>query len=489
MAQKGIMGSKDSSQHPIITILGAGITGIVLAHSLQHRQVPFQLFEQSAAISQHGAGLSFNPAGLRVLKRSSPAVREAYKAVAAGSHPTREDFYWGYVAPNVHARGHTHEAARRGQDDDVDDSKYGGTHFFELLNDGVRRTGREEEGHGAVRRSAFLAELVKRLPPNIIQFNKRIASITDEGSTRKLKLTFSDGTSTLSELVLGADGIKSQVRRYVLDDASHPSNDPRFSGFVAYRSLIRLEDAAKVMGPGLAQCAHFRADKGISYVSYPITGGEYNNLGIFLVQQEGWKHWPSVSASSSRNELLSYVEHDNEAFRELIGLLDEELDVWAVYDFAENQLPTFARGRAAILGDAAHASTPNLGSGAGVSIEDAVIVAELVHAVLRGDVGAGSFDDSLEAAMQAFSDTRLKRRQWLVKKSRELGVLNCGNVTTGREEEWDVDDFERQTKEGYHTVWRGQITEMIDAAKLAWRNSLSSTAASGLRDKPGLGKL
>lgn len=479
----------DRLEHPTISILGAGITGIVLAHSFHHRQIPFELFEQSAALSEHGAGLSFNPAALRALKRASPSVWDAYKAVAARSHPMREDYYWGYVAPNLRPQGQADIGVPSNTARDEGGTNSNQAHVFELLNNGVRTTGRSEEGHGAVRRSAFLAELVARLPPNTIQFNKRVTSIIDEPQFNQLHLTFTDGTSTLSDLTLGADGIKSATRRYILDAPTHPSNDPRFSGFVAYRSLTRREDAAKIMGSELAQSAHFRAGNGVGYVSYPITGEEYNNLGIFRVQREEWAHWPSISAKSSRGDLLEGIGEENKAFRDLVGLLDEELDVWAIYDFAENPLPTFARKRAAVLGDAAHASTPNLGAGAGVSIEDAVVVAELVDAVIKGHTEPLVLHASLEAAMKAFSDTRMERCQWLVRKSRELGVLNCGNVMTGHEAEWDIDEFERQTKEGYFTVWRGQIDEMVGEAKRAWSKNLASHAGSEKGDRSELVKL
>lgn len=83
----------------------------------------------------------------------------------------------------------------------------------------------------------------------------------------------------------------------------------------------------------------------------------------------------------------------------------------------------------------------------------------------------------------------MERCQWLVKKSRELGVLNCGNVTTGHEGDWDVDDFERETRLGYGTVWSGQIAAMVEDAKHAWRRKLSLTVVSGQLHEAEVGNL
>ena len=225
------------------------------------------------------------------------------------------------------------------------------------------------------------------------------------------------------------------------------------------------DDAQRLLGPALAECAHFRTGKGNSYVSYPIAGGSHNTFGIYKHYEGDWPHFPKVSTRASKGELLSGIEDPE--FRRLANSLADELDVWAVYDMAISPLPTYSKGRLTLVGDAAHASSPNLGAGAGVSIEDATILAELLADVYKKYApplsNVSQFHHYLEKAFQIYSDARLGRSQWLVETSRHLGMANLGQpVWDG---EWDWDKYQQDTSDGYHTVWNGQIDEMIAEVK------------------------
>src|SRR6185437_5084646 len=82
-----------------------------------------------------------------------------------------------------------------------------------------------------------------------------------------------------------------------------------------------------------------------------------------------------------------------------------------VYWIAE-PLPAYHRGRVAILGDAAHAMTPNLGQGACQAIEDAVVLAECLTEYSQA-----------EAALLAYERRRLTRANWILRQSRLLGQI------------------------------------------------------------------
>ena len=87
-------------------------------------------------------------------------------------------------------------------------------------------------------RPAFLDAILSLLDPSIIQFNKRCTSVSlsDDG---KHRLHFSDGKIHESDLIIGADGIRSVTRRYVLDSGSNSSLV--FPNSSAYRGLIPTE--------------------------------------------------------------------------------------------------------------------------------------------------------------------------------------------------------------------------------------------------------
>jgi len=90
---------------------------------------------------------------------------------------------------------------------------------------------------------------------------------------------------------------------------------------------------------------------------------------------------------------------------------------WAIFDLAKHPVPTFVKGRVALMGDAAHATSPHHGAGAGFCIEDAAVMAT----ILASD--AIQTPAHLEAAFAAYNDARLERGHWLVQSSRRVGDL------------------------------------------------------------------
>lgn len=103
----------------------------------------------------------------------------------------------------------------------------------------------------SVHRAHFLDELVKGVPAERAHFNKRLHSIQDrEGSG--VTLHFKDGTTATADAVIGADGIHSITREYVLgerDMAAHAV----FAGSVAYRGLVPMDKAVEKLGEEYAQ--------------------------------------------------------------------------------------------------------------------------------------------------------------------------------------------------------------------------------------------
>ena len=88
---------------------------------------------------------------------------------------------------------------------------------------------------------------------------------------------------------------------------------------------------------------------------------------------------------------------------------------WAIFDLGDHPVPAFYKGRICISGDAAHATSPHHGAGAGFCIEDSAVMAELL-----ADERVQSGKD-LEAVFAAFDASRKERGQWLVQSSRRIG--------------------------------------------------------------------
>jgi salicylate hydroxylase len=104
--------------------------------------------------------------------------------------------------------------------------------------------------------------------------------------------------------------------------------------------------------------------------------------------------------------------HWGKSVQSILSLMSKT-DIWALFNHPE--APTFYKGRAALLGDSAHASTPHMGSGAGMAIEDVYILGNLL----------GSIEDrkDIEKVFAAYDALRRPRGTGLVKRSKEQGML------------------------------------------------------------------
>lgn len=153
--------------------------------------------------------------------------------------------------------------------------------------------------------------------------------------------------------------------------------------------------------------------------------------------------------------------------RELVDLLPEQINQWAIFDMAEHPAPFYAKGRVCIAGDAAHASSPHHGAGAGAGVEDALALAAALEAASftikdrfkDGRPGlTGHFEEYIVAALEAYSSIRYDRTQWLVRSSRETGTIyQWAYEDTGRE----ADKCKKQVEERTKVIWDFDIENMV----------------------------
>ena len=167
------------------------------------------------------------------------------------------------------------------------------------------------------------------------------------------------------DALIGADGLWSTVRQQLLRDGP-----PRRTGHLAYRALLRqselpdrlrTQDVTAWLGPRM------------HLVHYPVRGGEWLNV-VAIVQGQtaddaGRKYdWDQ---SASKADLLTAVGAGCSEVQDLVQAIDA-WRLWVLYDRAPMRgAGEHARGRVALLGDAAHPMRPYLAQGAGMAIEDA----------------------------------------------------------------------------------------------------------------------
>lgn len=130
----------------------------------------------------------------------------------------------------------------------------------------------------------------------------------------------------------------------------------------------------------------------------------------------------------------------------------EKPDVWALFDHPP--APTYFKGRLAILGDAAHASTPHQGAGAGQAIEDAFVLSNLL--------GQVKSVDEIEQAFHAYDAVRRPRSQKVVKTSRDAAAIyEFEDEILGT----DLDKIKRRLMERYDWIWDEDLPKQLKTAQ------------------------
>lgn len=130
----------------------------------------------------------------------------------------------------------------------------------------------------------------------------------------------------------------------------------------------------------------------------------------------------------------------------------EKPDVWALFDHPP--APTYYKGRLAILGDAAHASTPHQGAGAGQAIEDAFILSNLLGQVKTAN--------EIEKAFHAYDAVRRPRSQKVVKTSRDAAAIY---EFEDEELGTDLEKIRRRLEERYDWIWDEDLPAQLRKAQ------------------------
>jgi len=222
-------------------------------------------------------------------------------------------------------------------------------------------------------------------------------AIVDDGTA--VDVSFSDGSSGRYDLVVGADGVFSQTRSLILPEAE----TPQFTGQAVWRyNFARPDDLDALQvynGPTGVGLVPMSESLMYMYVTTPEPGKPfYPAEGI---------------AAAMRGKLASC----SPAIRALGEAITDDAGV--VYRPLEGMLVkgAWSKGRVGLLGDAIHATTPHLGQGAGMAIEDAIVLADEIDR-----------HDSVEAALLAYRERRFERCAFIVNSSLAIchGQLGIG---------------------------------------------------------------
>jgi 2-polyprenyl-6-methoxyphenol hydroxylase-like FAD-dependent oxidoreductase len=225
-----------------------------------------------------------------------------------------------------------------------------------------------------------------------IRLATTVAAIDAPGDAAHADIRFSDGTQQRFDLVVGADGIRSQVREAVAGALV-----PRYTGFGVWRSVHeRPRDMnAKVMMMGVGKRL------GIM----PIGDDRLYLFGT--VSEPAGRWYPKESWPERMRERFAEFAGPARPFLAQLGAHSEVL--YTAVEEVQAPLPWHA-GRVLLIGDAAHASTPFMGQGGAMAVEDAVVLADMLAA-----------HGISQAVLRAFGERRFPVCRFVQDASRKVG--------------------------------------------------------------------
>jgi salicylate hydroxylase len=352
-------------------VIGAGIGGTAAAIALRRAGLDVSLFEQTMAQREVGAGIQISPNASRLLGRYGLGDAMARAAVRPSAIVFRR---W-------------QDGRVLGQEElgDYIEDRYGTPYYH-------------------FHRADLIALLADAFGPKEIKLGRRLIDVEQDESG--VTAHFQDGTSERGDLLIGADGIHSQVRERLFGEEK-----PRFSGQIAYRGLAPAERVAHL---GLPLDVTNWVGPGGHFVHYYVSAGRFLNF-VAVSDEATWtrEQW---SDRGSISDAARNYEGWHPQIATILNAVDETFK-WALFD--RNPLPEWTQGRIALLGDACHPMLPFMAQGAAQAIEDgAMLAACLKHA---------AFD--ITAAFRAYVALRKPRTTTVQEISRALSTsfhLNDG---------------------------------------------------------------
>ncbi len=345
-------------------IIGAGIGGLATAIALQMRQIEVNIFEAATCLNPIGAGILVPPNAMAMLDRYGLVQRVHDEGIAIESLVIL----------------------------DLNGKNISKTRACYSKNGTVYRT-------VAMHRAALQKIFLEAVAPGTVLTNRRCVGLhVDAGAAEAM---FSDGTSANGQFLVGADGIHSAVR-----NALFPDSTLRYSGQTCWRGVSNitlptkwLTQLTEVWGVGLRfGCVPITQTQVYWYATKrAAAGGVDNPADIRQILAELYGAFPGPV-----NDIILHTEPS-------AIIRDDISDL--------NPLKSWSAGAAILVGDAAHACTPNLGQGGAQAIEDSWVLAEKI-----------AHCETLPRAFEHFQALRFAKVQKIVNVSWQVGrATNLSN--------------------------------------------------------------
>lgn len=342
---------------PRIIISGGGIGGLTAAIALKEVGIEAVVYEAAPTIKPVGAGLALAANAIKAFHKIG--IRDAVISEGRLLEALVINDEKGVAITRTDTLAST--------------KKYGADNF-------------------AIHRANLHRVLMSFLDENHVITGRRV--VNAEQKDNKVFITFSDGTSDSGDYLIAADGIHSPVRKKLL-----PASSIRYAGYTCWRAVIdypttSLHEASETWGP-------------------------QGRFGIVPLKGNQLYWFACVKASQNDEQMKRFEVEDliklfagyHSPIPDILAQTKNDQLIWNdILDLAP--LPAYAFDRILLIGDAAHATTPNMGQGACQAIEDGVILASVINE-----------SSSPGEAFKVFEQKRLQRTQYIVRQSRLIGTI------------------------------------------------------------------
>ncbi|WP_298780415.1 FAD-dependent monooxygenase [uncultured Polaribacter sp.] len=341
------------------TIIGAGIGGLTTALAFEKKGIPYQIFEKAPELNEVGAGIWLAPNALQVLECIG-------------------------VLDEVKEKGNSIDRITIGKAD------------LSPISDSSQDFIKTEFGYTtiAIHRAALQKLLFDKIPKEKIFLNKGFQSLK-ELKSGKIVITFNDNSTTETDFLIGADGINSKVRNQLF-----PKSNKRYSGQTCWRGVVDI-----------------KLDEKYAHRGYELWGNQIRFGISHIAKNKVYWFAVALATENSKEDTRFVKEKLLNLFFDFDPLILKLISETPLHQILKNDindlkpLSSWHKNNICLIGDAGHATTPNMGQGGAQAIEDAYYLSNLIAENLNKNI------------FELFQQKRQKKVNLVVNQSWNTGKM------------------------------------------------------------------